>query len=371
MSNVFGVFRVSGAYLSRHVVIFALAYTNHHCAPHTTASYYKSMKSGVSPSIWSTVQGRYLEAMAWRNMEHWWSRTQTWHWEEHSAASNLDGVLNMRTDATRMCSFVGPAQSVTVSGIWSPRFFQTGSIDHVCDDQARPLNKRPVPNSKIWKGPPPFQTLSTAGSKTGGPLLQKIFIAMYCTLPAALPLPPSPIAVTLACRPCAHITTLAPSSWLAVHANFGCVQVGSLPLLQSSSSGVYVIGNDYNRHRVCRRRHGSLLKYRRLRVARLITFPLSVGSNLSHTLVSLTARVVASLITAVSLPCLKPHEEEERRSALGSALGSTRVACAPNNLNDANAAATRRSPSTCAADDDYDGGTMTAMVAGIPPTLQR
>ncbi|KAH9165443.1 hypothetical protein EDB89DRAFT_2009828, partial [Lactarius sanguifluus] len=70
-----------------------------------------------------------------------------------------------------------------------------------------------------------------------------LFIAMYCTLPAALPLPPSPIAVALACRPCAHIITLAPSSWLAVHANCGCVRVGSSPLLQSSSSGVYVIDN--------------------------------------------------------------------------------------------------------------------------------
>ncbi|KAH9023575.1 hypothetical protein EDB83DRAFT_2555587 [Lactarius deliciosus] len=195
--------------------------------------------------------------------------------------------------------------------------------------------------------------------------VQKIFIAMYCTLPAALPLPPSPIAVALASRPCAHIITLAPSSspssWLAVHANCGCVRVGSLPPLQLSLSGVLI------------------------------------------------ARVVASLITAVSLPCLKPllkpHEEEEhipshprylsQRSRRyhatttttavgGSTLGSTRVACAPNNLNDANAAATRRmmaarmaaelyqrSPSTCAADDDYDGGTMTATEADIPPTQPR
>ncbi|KAH9166800.1 hypothetical protein EDB89DRAFT_2128071 [Lactarius sanguifluus] len=61
--------------------------------------------------------------------------------------------------------------------------------------------------------------------------------------------------VALACHPCAHIITLAPSSWLAVHANCGCVRVGSLPPLQSSSSGVYVIGNDYNRHRVYRHRH--------------------------------------------------------------------------------------------------------------------
>ncbi|KAH8978045.1 hypothetical protein EDB86DRAFT_2837138 [Lactarius hatsudake] len=67
-----------------------------------------------------------------------------------------------------------------------------------------------------------------------------------------------------------------------------------------------------------------------------------------------------------------------------SALGSMRVVCAPNNLNDVNAAATRvltntsrrmmtaelyqRTPSTCAADDDYDGGTMTATAADIPPT---
>ncbi|KAH9177540.1 hypothetical protein EDB89DRAFT_1933176, partial [Lactarius sanguifluus] len=53
----------------------------------------------------------------------------------------------------------------------------------------------------------------------------------------------TPIAVAQACRPCAHIITLAPSSWLAVHANCGCVRVGSLPPLQSSSSWVYVIGN--------------------------------------------------------------------------------------------------------------------------------
>ncbi|KAH8982750.1 hypothetical protein EDB86DRAFT_2890539 [Lactarius hatsudake] len=52
--------------------------------------------------------------------------------------------------------------------------------------------------------------------------VQKIFIAMYCTLPAALPLPPSPIAVALACRPCAHIITLAPSSCRHRRRRRGC-----------------------------------------------------------------------------------------------------------------------------------------------------
>ncbi|KAH9069389.1 hypothetical protein EDB83DRAFT_2551240 [Lactarius deliciosus] len=183
--------------------------------------------------------------------------------------------------------------------------------------------------------------------------VQKIFIAMYCTLPAALPLPPSPIAVALASRPCAHIITLAlsssPSSWLAVHANCGCVRVGSLPPLQSSLSGV------------------------------------------------LTARVVASLITAVSLPCLKPllkpHEEEGTSAKEADdimlpppplpsgrqpwdhrELPATRVRTNTSQRMMAARMAVelyQRSPSTCAADDDYDGGTMTATEADIPPTQQR
>ncbi|KAH8987500.1 hypothetical protein EDB83DRAFT_2483552, partial [Lactarius deliciosus] len=67
---------------------------------------------------------------------------------------------------------------------------------------------------------------------------QKNFIAMYCTLPAVLPLPPSPIAVALAYRPCAHIIT---PLWLTVHANCGCIRVGGSPLLQSSSSSGFVV----------------------------------------------------------------------------------------------------------------------------------
>ncbi|KAH9029350.1 hypothetical protein EDB83DRAFT_2422042, partial [Lactarius deliciosus] len=140
---------------------------------------------------------------------------------------------------------------------------------------------------------------------------QKIFIAMYCTLPAALPLPPSSIAVTLACP---------------VYANCGCIRVGSLPPLQSSSSSGCTSAKEDD---------------------------------------------------DITLPPPLPSGGQ-------STLGSTRVACAPNNLNDVNAAATRvltntsrrmitaelyqRTPSTCAADDDSDGGTMTATAADIPPT---